>query len=453
MPSSRTPRAPPRQVARPQFASTPRFRFSQRAAPQRKEPGNSLLPEDEADIFLNLRPTPTPARNTTSRRKEVIEDSGSDLDIEQECYQQSENGVDHLHEDIPSRFPPNITGVDAESEELSGPTRYRSKRRRVSVSVSATLATPEIQKRRPYDAIETSSSERSPYGFTSAADSALNHEPPSPSLPYRTNSQTLRTLRPQSPAPGLVPATPATAKPPIRNYPRFLVSPASPPPPKPTFVLPGSPSPDQTGDPAPDAIPTPFSPSSHALRRRGRQRSSTPSYLPGGMASEVRSWVLEMGTKREQQMQMQMENASGLAHTRADVSSIDPSRYSYVLRIRDVRQSALGSCGPLAFIRAQAAAAVAGDDTRNVLLMGAPRLRAGELRPSSRVSKLQAGDVVGVLRGLVWEIPGVESGMGAVSLLAEHEHERILRCESERLSGLRMGKWLVGMEWEVIPSA
>ncbi|KAL5050514.1 hypothetical protein BDW71DRAFT_174083 [Aspergillus fruticulosus] len=468
MPSSRTPRAPPRQIARPQFASTPRFLFPQRAASQRKELGNnnSILPGDEADLLAKPRPTPTPARDSAPRRKDVIEDSGSDLDLEQAFNHESQIGVANLREDIPSSPPPNTTEVDADIQVLFGPTKHRSKRRRVPVSVSATLATSEIQKRRPYDAIETSSPERSPYGSTSATNSALNHEPPSPSLPYHTTPQSLRTPQPQPAAAGPAPATPATAKPSVRSYPRFLISSASQPPPKPTFVLPRSPSPDQTDDPGSNAIPTPFSPSSHALRRRGRQRLSAHSYLPGGMASEVRSWVLEMGTKREQQMQ----TASGFRRTNVDVSSVDPSRYSYMLRISAVRQSALGSCGPLAFIQGRAAAAAsvfsegpmydtglktdtAGNDMRNVLLMGAPRLRAGELRPSSRVPSLQAGDVVGVLRGLVWEIPGVESGMVSVPLPVEHEHERILRAESERFPGSGLGRWLVGMEWEVISSA
>ncbi|KAL6237665.1 hypothetical protein BDW75DRAFT_203326 [Aspergillus navahoensis] len=470
MPSSRKLRAPPRHVARPQFASTPRFLFAERAASQLKELGNndSILPNDEADLLANPRPTSTPARDSASRRKEVIEDSGSDLDVEQDFNHESKNRAGDPHEDIPSSPPPNTTEVDAEIQEQFRPARHRSKRRRVSVSVSATLATPEIQKRRQYDAIETSSPERTHCGSTSATNSAINHERTSPTLPYRTTPQSLKTPRPQPLAPEPAPATPATAKPSVRSYPRFLVSSATQPPPKPTFVLPRSPSPDQTGDPGPNTIPILFSPSSHALRRRGRQRLSAPSYIPGGMASEVRSWVLEMGTKREQQMQIQ--TASGLGRTSADVSSIDSSRYSYMLRISDVRQSALGSCGPLAFAQGQAAAAgsVSADDTmhytglgidrtdnnmRNILLMGAPRLRVGEMRPPSRVPSLQVGDVVGILRGLVWEIPGGDTDMISVRPPDEHGHEQILRGESERFPGSRSGRWLVGMEWEIISSA
>ncbi|RDW72280.1 uncharacterized protein DSM5745_07452 [Aspergillus mulundensis] len=457
---SRTPRAPPRQIARPKFASTPRFLFSQRAVTQHKETEahDSIVLEDEASPLPNPRPTPTPAHDA-SRRKEAIEDSESDLDLEQDPNQRTADGAGHNNEEIPSSPPADMTEIAAEIEELFGPTRHRSKRRRISVSASATLATPEVQKKKPHDAILTSSPEPWPFASTLAT----NHDPPSPSLPYRTTPQSLRTPRPQPRAPTPELATPATAKPSVRGYPRFLVSSASQAPPKPAFVLPRSPSPDHAGHAGSNAIPTPFSPSSHALRRRGRQRSSTPSYLPGGMASEVRSWVLEMGTKREQQRQIQ--NALGSGNTGVDSSSVDPSKYSIMLRIFDVRQSALGSCGPLAFIRGQTVAAAsvssegqmrsadtdadtADHNTRNVLLMGAPRLRAGELRPLSRVPTLQAGDMVGVLRGLVWELPDMESGLSA-----GREHERILQGENEQSPGLVLGKWLVGMEWDVISPA
>ncbi|KAL4920984.1 hypothetical protein BDW62DRAFT_153169 [Aspergillus aurantiobrunneus] len=420
MPSSGTPfRAPPRQSARSQFASTPRFLLSQPAITQRRETENNhpILPEDDADQLPKPRRDLTPGRDIAPRRKEAIEDPSSDLDLEQHSPQPPDNGVGHG--DIPSSPPPDMADVDAEIEDLFGPTRHRTKRRRVSVN----LATPEIQQRKPHDSIETSSPEASPFAT----------DPPSPSLPYRATPQ--KTPRP--------PPTPATSKPSIRNYPRFLVSSSTQPPPKPTFVLPRSPSPDQADDP--NSIPTPFSPSSHALRRRGRQRSSAPSYLPDGMAAEVRSWVLQMGTKREQQIQTTPGRRS-----ETDSSSVDTTRYSLMLRIDNVRQSVLGSCGPLAFIQGQAMESSedndsADNDTRNVLLMGAPRLRAGELHTFSRVPDLQAGDVVGVLRGLVWEI-GVERDGSPVP-----GHEHILRCESKQTPGL--GRWLVGMEWEVISSA
>lgn len=355
----------------------------------------------------------TPARDPRSRRKEVIEDSGSDLDLEGDSHQKPDNGVE------PGGTPvsplPDMIEVDAEIEALFGPTSNHPKRRRISdLTMSAT------QRRKPHDTIETSSPEPLPFAT----------DPPSPSLPFRATPR--KTPRP--------PATPTTGKPSARGHPRFLISSSSQAPPKPKFSLPRSPSPEPADNS--NAIPTPFSPSSRTLGRRGRQRSSDPSYLPGGMAAEVRSWVLEMGTKREQQVQATLGRRN-----EADSYSINSNRYSLMLRISNVHQSALSSCGPLAFLQGQDMASPedsdpANDVTKNVLLMGPPRLHPGEMRTSFRVPSLQAGDVVGVLRGLVWEL-GAESDARLIL-----DHEQILHRESERSPGL--GRWLVGMEWEVI---
>ncbi|KAI9368557.1 hypothetical protein BJX61DRAFT_211047 [Aspergillus egyptiacus] len=417
MRSSITPlRAPPRyNNARPQFASTPRFLLSQRAVGTNKEieDSDTIFSGDDTSLSLvsGSRPAQTQVAPSTStlRRKEVIEDSDSERDQEQGPYQQV---VEDTALDT-SSSPLNKAEADAELEALFGPTRCLTKKRRVSPST----ATPVTRKRKPHDRIESSPPEP-PY-------STLEFDPPSPSLPYRNTPEgTPRPPPPSTPAPGK--SSTLSRR-------------------KPFFVLPRSPSPDRTDETNP--IPTPFSPSSRALRRRGRVRSSAPTYLPGGMAAEVRSWVLEMGTKREQ------AQASLNRRREPDSSLLDNRRYSAAIRISNVRQSALGSCGPLAFIRGQAVEATGGgepaDKERNILLLGAPRPRAGELRTSAaQVPGLQVGDIVGVCRGLVWEldIDGQYDDTGTMP-----EHEQILRRESQRSPEL--GRWLVGMEWGMIQSA
>ncbi|KAL4942478.1 hypothetical protein BDV06DRAFT_163221 [Aspergillus oleicola] len=471
-PSKAHLRATPRQNARSQFASTPRFLLSQSQRPVATQRNDSISSEEDVlDSFSSQRPAPTPARDSASRsrRKEVIEDSESELDLEQDFYHAQNHGPDNrANNEIPSSPPPDVAEMDAEVEDLFGPTNHhRAKRRRVSASASfdpdSGIATatpgPSKQRRKPHDFIETSSPQASPF----PADSNT----PSPSVPYRSipkkQKQKVAEETPKPYPPSPTPATPATGpnKPSIRNYPRFLPpSSTSHPPPKPTFVLPRSPSPDQPDDPT---IPTPFSPSSHALCRRGRQRSSAPSYLPSGMASEVRTWILEMGAMREQQVHARIapNPQSGLQGRTQSDSDAGLSTCTRVLRIQNVRQFALGSCGPLAFLQGQAIETESGNgdmtsnpnplsaddepNARNVLLMGAPRLRPGELRPSSRVAKLRVGDVVGVLRGLVWEVGLQHSDDTALEKVIS-EHEQMLQGESE--SG--GGRWLVGMEWEVL---
>ncbi|CEL02840.1 hypothetical protein ASPCAL04003 [Aspergillus calidoustus] len=398
MPSSRTPAHPLRQTARPQFASTPRFLFSQRSVDQykRHENSDSILSEDDANTF-HLVPTQTAPRGST-RQKDAIEDISSELGQEPDIYEQPVDGEQAA--EIPSSPPVDVPELDVELDTLFGPTRSRAKRRRISVDLATPTTQPQTKK--PRDFVQSSSPEPS---FPAA-------EPPSPSLPYRTTPITPRH-----------PATPATVTQSSRTFPRFRVLSSSRPLPntqtqqrvrpvagtpgpttrKPAFVLPRSPSPEQED---PNGIPTPFSPSSHALRRKGRQRSSAPTYLPGGMAAEVRSWILEIGTKREQQKQAARDARAG-----NDSSSVDMRRYSLVICLTSIRQSALGSCGPLAFIQGQEVLSLGQEESadcgepprrpRNVLLLGAPRSRPGELRTSAPA----------------------------------------------------LGRWLVGMEWEVVSSS
>ncbi|KAL5343388.1 hypothetical protein BJX70DRAFT_167593 [Aspergillus crustosus] len=450
MPSSRTPlRAPSGRNARSQFASTPRFLLSQRAVARRVETDkiDSILSEDGAERvdFQTSRSASTAPRALAPRRKDVIEDPSSELDHGDESHQQPDNGNGTGSDDIPSSPPPAMADMEAEIEALFGPARHPSKRRRVSLNQS----TPVLQKRKQHDFIQTSSPDHPPFPSTADLDLDLDPEsntemgPPSPSLPLRTTPQ--KTPRP---------STPATTRPSsTRTHPRFLISSTARPPPKPTFVLPRSPSPDPTDDP--NAIPTPFSPSSRALRRRGRQRSSAPGYIPGGIASEVRSWILEMGTKREQQMHV-AATLERRGEAEVETGVVNAPKYEFTLRIRDIRQTALGSCGALAFIRGHDIGPSEDGDSaddqgsRHVLLLGPPRARQGKLRTTSnRVPDLHAGDVIGVFQGLVWEVGvGAESdGSGS----PVPDHEEILRRESEQSSDLR--RWFVGMEWEVISSA
>ncbi|PTU25195.1 hypothetical protein P175DRAFT_0498309 [Aspergillus ochraceoroseus IBT 24754] len=466
MPASATPSRPPiRSNTRPQFASTPRFLLSQRAAGPRKEAPDdidSILSSDDATSDPLPTPRPAPPAGQFShrpRRKEIIEDHGVEPDQITDQTAPGDNTTSPLE---------GTTKLDPEIEALLGPTSHRTKRRRVL----ANTVTPWMQSRQRLD-IPGSSPHQEPSS-------------PSPSLPYCTPHHTRSAPTPQK-TPPQPPPTPATTKASGRSIPRFLVSPFNPPPPpplssqpvsrikhltetppsqspparrKPGFVLPRSPSPSQTEDSS--AIPTPFSPSSGTLHRRGRGHSSAPSYLPGGMAAEVRSWILEMGTKREQ------PPMSADTRTRSEHGLFNMQRYTLVLRINNVRQSALGSCGPIAFVQGHPVTSL--DDTdantgrssddsterRNLLLLGAPRPRADkrlQFRSASpRVPDLKHGDLVGVCWGLVWELnsDNQQSGEQSTNMGSGVNYDQVLRSESARSPHL--GKWLVGMEWELIPS-
>ncbi|KAE8374281.1 hypothetical protein BDV26DRAFT_47004 [Aspergillus bertholletiae] len=449
-PSTHRPNSSSRSIAGPQFASTPRFVISQQtpSSNARAHGKDDLIQEDESPQSTPIAHAGVTKRDQdirpTQRQKEIIEDSDDGL---------YHNGGE------PRASPDGITGspdpdsspsgdaseLDTEFEALFGPTTTRTKRRCTSLDPE----TPLIQRRKyDDDTIQTSS----PEAASPARDRTQRQIPP------RTT-----TTIPQ-------PSTPATTNPTFRNNPRFMLStsqafpstqphssarpppfatpaPTSLPPTwKPTFVLPRSPSPSHATD-DPSAIPTPFSPSSRTLRRRGRHRSVAHSYLPGGMAAQVRSWILEMSTKRDQ-MQMNSRARTG--------AGPDLEKYFLVVRIADIHQSALVSSGPLAFIRGQPVTSAdededasdhhGGNQMKNILLLGGPRSQpvglSSQNPDSNRVPKLDGGNLVGVHRGLVWELD-LEDRLSGYGM------QRDTGSEQHGQSGTTT-RWVVCMEWDLI---
>lgn len=83
-------------------------------------------------------------------------------------------------------------------------------------------------------------------------------------------------------------------------------------------------------------------------------------------------------------------------------------------------------------------------ETKNVLLLGPPRQEKSR-HAATHIPDLEPGDVVGVLRGLAWEVdlgepaPALEKGLDLDGL-----------SQSDRSYMQSAGKWHVGMEWELI---
>lgn len=82
--------------------------------------------------------------------------------------------------------------------------------------------------------------------------------------------------------------------------------------------------------------------------------------------------------------------------------------------------------------------------TKNVLLLGPPRQQKSR-HSATHIPDLEPGDVVGVFRGLAWEVdlgepaPALEVGLDLDGL-----------SQSDRSYMQSAGKWHVGMEWELI---
>ncbi|KAL4895532.1 hypothetical protein BDV59DRAFT_200165 [Aspergillus ambiguus] len=446
VPSAR-PSSSARAGAGPQFASTPRFLLSQQT------PAKHLHDDDSIDIGGSPQYTPLGTDRPQGHR-EAIEDSDEELPR-----QVTSHAVRPGREELSSSPTENGPELDAEFEALFGSISDRVKKKR---RLFTDIETPSTQRRRPgVDLIESS-----------PPDSSAHFTPHIPPRGFQTPARARAdevSRRPFSAGTAETPlgSTPPTTRPSFRNQPRFVLSASQAPPPsqslssikpfatpapssppsrrKPGFVLPRSPSPSGEDNDT-STIPTPFSPSSRALRRRGRPRATAPEYLPGGIAAEVRSWILEMAAKREA---LQVNTGPRVS------SSMDLKTYFLVSRMEHVRQSALKSSGPLAFARGRvvdSTGLVAEDSPgRNFLLVGPPRFRHVE-SPSkdssrTRFPELQAGCLVGICRGLVWEIDLECQNVGKNS----DEIERLMapRASAEEIKATE--KWLVAMEWELLP--
>lgn len=192
----------------------------------------------------------------------------------------------------------------------------------------------------------------------------------------------------------------------------ILASPQTPAPTtkqKPTFILPQSPE-NVTGTGTRteefSSLLTPFSPSSRKQRRGGGQ----PSYVPGGMAAEVRGWILEAAMK---QGQLSGNSLGNTGNTMAQ-----PDRNEIVLRVEESRRHTMSSCGLLTFIRGKLVNKnnnnqdecpdeleenehKNGSIQLNALLLGTPCITKHGL---GNEKPLEPHCLIGLRRGLVWEV-------------------------------------------------
>lgn len=164
------------------------------------------------------------------------------------------------------------------------------------------------------------------------------------------------------------------------------------------------------------------------------------------MAAEVRSWILEVGSKREQVVSSRTETGTGRVLD-------DLGRYLVAARVVQARQTVLSSSGPLAFVQAEPVGCSTDDKgdehLLRVMAMGAPRSRPDSCQlPSPNggavTVPVRAGDLMGIHRGLAWEVelvefqrPSTAHGLQPIPLEQDHNEDRKQR-------------WLVAMEWDLI---
>lgn len=400
--------APARRV-NPQFANSPRFLLSQTA----EDNDLDIVDDDEPSSAAPKPFTPahTPQiKNIPRRQRDVIEDSD-----------------DELHgDDTHSPVHPQITTIPQQTRDIiedtddgellprDGVAQGNDTTELADDAIHSTppdeLFTPKLQ------VIEEDAPFQSTQDGTKRQRLSTGDEQSSAQRHTAELSVYKRPTIPIHSTPGPSSATP------FRTKPRFMLSakqpssvqpvfraetPAPHATPQPerrklTFVLPRSPSPLAVDE----NIPAPFSPSSRTLRRRRRCRSGAPVYTPGGMAAEVRSWILEMGSKHEPMA------TSRVSSKPRD----DPSRYHLSARVISARQDVRAS-GAVSFIRAEAESA-GEKKVVNMMAMG----------QSGR--QLQPRNLVGIHPGLTWTVD-----LGLSAPLGNDGSDR---------------GWLVAMEWDLL---
>ncbi|KOS45739.1 hypothetical protein ACN38_g3316 [Penicillium nordicum] len=461
-------RNPSTRRSGPQFAPTPRFLLS-RSATQKEDDEIDVIDDDGPSSTRNVARNPPATQSATRQQRDVIEDSDDPADIEDIPIGPVAAG-DPAYDAIDSTPPeePETPGIlDAEFDALFEPVRDGNKRRRVEgatpfnrsnlAHVDPILSSPPGTANPPADPIDLPDKSRQ---SNTTWDMGTQ----------RTPAPSARPFAPPA-------STPSNMKTPFRSRPRFMLSSTVKPPSsqstpkfkldtpgispperrKPAFVLPRSPSPNLDSE----DIPAPFSPSSRTLRRRGRNRAGVSNYIPGGMAAEVRGWILEMGTTRDQLPKPALSQAPNLQAPGASLEKLNS--YLLTARVTHVSQSALSGCGALALLQAEVLTGnhVQGRNPNaalNIMIMGPSRSKSAVSPLPSHsdatvTPPLRKGDIVGIHRGLNWNL---ELGMpfcehGIPGQVADHVSE----CgpsENDAHPQTKEG-WLIAMEWDLVETA
>lgn len=385
----------------------------------------------------------------------MIEDSDEDEPFTEDGIHTNDQNEDGVVDDAINSTPSGESGTpgpfDEEFDTIFAPERDGQKRRRLEPGGRISLDRKSDQKS-PLSAL---SSEPRHKPITSLG--SPTSQPTPGALPQERDIHETPAPRGRTMGPWF--ATPGTISTPFRSKPRFMIStkkppntqshtrgetpsisrPASPPERrKPNFILPRSPSPPAVAE----DIPAPFSPSSRALRRRGRPRAGAGIYAPGGMAAEVRSWILEMGSKREAVSSLALQPDQ------------TPGRRQYLATVRVIHanHAVLSSSGPLTFVQAEKTNGTSTDidnpEIIQIMMMGLPRSRPVSRADTVQSAPLQTGDSLGIHHGLTWNVE-LHAFKTLDPCLASTENLHIPSAMQN--AGYPPKKdWLIAMEWDIL---
>ncbi|KMP05732.1 hypothetical protein CIRG_05413 [Coccidioides immitis RMSCC 2394] len=438
-----------------QFAATPRFVFSQR---QNRKSGDGIDVSDKgsspaARARKTIQDTP---RNTEIKMKEVIEDSEGEEegDLLQGIVETSRSGR-------PENEPGKTVADDDDEEMLLSfsLSQHQAKRRRLSISSADDLEVRPVSARE-LDQISSTSSESPPSSPQAgpASPSAGNVDNllsptvhPMPSTPFQpTGAASVPHHSSSRGPPRFMFSTPISSTPrqPSGSN-NATTAQTSTQRQKPRFVLPQTPS--RRREPDISALLTSPIPFPYAKRHA---RSKSRTFIPGGMASEVRNWILDLGTRKQVS---QSQAPPQTTQTQADQGEREQpfDKYQLIVQVGEIRTSAptdvrrqggqrqgrLGHPAPFTLISPSKVQPPTASQN-NILLFGSP---VSTVLPP--MQKLQKGDWVGIRRGLVWdmEIEPFHTGDASNNNANPEESDTISSIITRRTN-----VWLVSIEWDII---
>ncbi|KAL1958536.1 hypothetical protein VTO42DRAFT_4400 [Malbranchea cinnamomea] len=447
-PAPRTPRfifGPPNpssSASAPRFTAGPRFVF-------RVEKNQNEVSGDEIDVDdADSRPTQSLLESLCTQGKQrpnaslkdEIPDSEDDEGVSQDetCASPSEGNLDRgemaVHDSLEVEydlfFPPS-------------PTQPENKRPRLSVT-PCQVHRGRYASGNDIDSITGSSQpESSPllvdHDDSSTVDDSVA-SPPARRLP----SAPLPAVHTQfNPPSSLRPPRVATDDASIPN-PR-----ASSPQRKPRFILPLSPSRQEEGNRASASCTGPqFSPTLKRSSRSGRSHPAADlEYIPGGMASEVRNWILELNARKQVSQYPSTQSSRSPVQLREKyllIAEIGEVNVTYQKRdSRNTQHTVLGHAASATLIIPSKQHPERPERCCKILLFGTPLSwpAAQSGRRDGPGTFLSVGNWVGIRRGMTWGMEISESTGPGVEIAARRGVEAV---NSE--------KWLVGVEWDILPS-
>ncbi|KAK2747939.1 hypothetical protein FQN57_001530 [Myotisia sp. PD_48] len=373
-------------------------------------------------------------------------------------------GTDLIASQSPGPFSPSLVhdadlGLTRESQEdgfttLSNPHMFSNPTASV-IREREELAEPKTTHHHRFNEPSSSKSARLFSQIRSAPQSSWAPRPnePSSSKSARLFSQ-IRSASQSSSAPR--PNEPSSSKS-ARLFSQIRSASQSSSASKPRFVLPTT------------------SPESPAASKRASylsKRDQTSNFAPGGMASELRSWIFELGSRNygptpgyNEHIPRNISADDGRYQLTSVVASVKHLSHFPPLSLPKSYLSPAGRPSRVTIIIPRQHKPMDGAKIQPLLLFNPPLILGPSITASpcrSRIIRnIEPGDCVGIKRGLLWEVPlsipliPTEDAIETCSRALEtgpRTPEPIRPIEDGQSLNKHAHTWVIGADWDILDS-